>query len=79
MDASGRPSPSRALELGRHLAPAAVVLALVLAVPLALAGQRVAALIFGFAPVACLGWVTFLCYRVEKGLRGFSIGDRPED
>lgn len=61
-----RPPPSRSTALGRRLVPGTLLFALLLSVPLAVAGQVVAAVIFGVLPLLWLAWVTLRVHRVER-------------
>jgi hypothetical protein len=72
--AEERRRPALALQLGRRLAPLTVLFAVLLSAPLAYAGQWVAALIFGLAPLAWLGWVTLYVSRVERRSRPPAAG-----
>lgn len=69
MAAQERRRPPVAPRLGRRLIPGTLLLAVLLSAPLFYAEQWVAAVIFGIAPLAWLGWVTLKVSRVEKRSR----------
>lgn len=79
MAAQERRRPAVAPRLGRRLIPGTLLLAVLLSTPLLYVGQWVAALIFGAAPLAWLGWVTLYVSRVEKRNRSDLSSAEPID
>ena len=79
MAAQERRRPAVALRLGRRLVPGAILLAVVLSAPLVFAGEWVAALIFGIAPLAWLGAVTRYVARVERRSRDALLSAQEAD